>query len=288
MKGVRGFAFDVNGQSLPLVANVSILFDTGSIHQRLRAAAEAGFDRVEMWWPFSSAVPDRHEVEELIAALRRDELQLVAMNLFAGDMAAGDRGVLSHPKSRELFRMHVPVALGLAERAGCRRLNALYGNTLPKLTSEHQFDAALANLTFAADSAAEIGACVVVEAVNPVENPRFPIPTLAQVANLIEQCGRPSDHLGMLFDVYHVQRTEGDLVSNIARYADLIQHIQIADSPTRTSPGTGEIAFAPVISAIAASGYDGHIGLEYKRRTSDEGFGWIAELNADLAREGSK
>ena len=112
-------------------ANVSILFQGHAFDERLRMAREAGFGHVEAWWPFESPFPDDAEVDQMLGRLTDEGLQLTGLNFYAGDMPVGERGVVSHPALEATFREHVVLALDIARRAGCERLNALYGNSSP-------------------------------------------------------------------------------------------------------------------------------------------------------------
>jgi hydroxypyruvate isomerase len=256
-------------------ANVSILFRGQPIANGLRMAREAGFRYVEAWWPFASPFPDDAEVDQLLSGLESQGLQLTGLNFFAGDMAAGERGVVSHAKSEAIFREHVPVALDIAKRAGCGLLNALYGNSSPETTAAEQRVVALRNYAFAAERAREQGAMVLLETVNPHENPRYPVTRLEHASEIVSAVGGPTTGIGLLFDAYHVQRTEGDLTARFERHAELVRHVQIADAPRRQAPGTGEIAFERLLPAMQGMGYDAFVGLEYARAAQDEGFDWI-------------
>src|SRR5215216_4601082 len=117
-------------------ANVSILFKEAPFLERFGRAADAGFSAVEFWWPLGE---DLGEVE---AAIGEAGLEVALFNFHAGDMPAGDRGLLSDPGRQEGFRENVPVALGLAQRLGCPRLNALVGQELPGMSREEQLELA--------------------------------------------------------------------------------------------------------------------------------------------------
>jgi hydroxypyruvate isomerase len=195
--------------------------------------------------------------------------------------------VLSHPESEATFREHVPVGLDIARRAGCGLLNALYGNRSPVTTSrtaDEQRATALRNFAFAAARAREQGATVLLEPLNPHENPLYPVTRLDDAAQVVSEVGGPAAGMGLLFDAYHVQRTEGDLVARFERHAEFVRHVQVADAPRRSAPGTGEIAFERLLPAVQEAGYDGFVGLEYARMAEDEGFGWID----DFGRVGSR
>jgi len=119
---------------------------------------------------------------------------------------------------------------------------------------------------------------VLLETVNPHENPRYPVIHLDDASGIVSTVGGPAAGIGLLFDAYHVQRTGGDLTSRFERHAELVGHVQIADAPRRPAPGTGEIAFERLLPAMQTAGYDGFVGLEYARTTQDEGFDWIDDF----------
>ena len=132
-------------------ANVSILFKEASFLERFGRARSAGFSAVEFWWPSGE---DLGEVE---AAIGDAGLEVVLFNFDAGDMPAGDRGLMSDPDRQDRFRENVPVALELARRLGCTKLNALVGQEIPGMSREEQLDLARENVAWAAGRAAEYG-----------------------------------------------------------------------------------------------------------------------------------
>jgi hydroxypyruvate isomerase len=255
-------------------ANVSILFQDAPFLERFARAAAAGFPAVELWWPAGESLAD---VE---AAIRDAGLQVALLNFDAGEMAAGDRGLLSDPDRAHRFRENVPVALELAQRIGCERLNALAGLERSPADREAQLELAAENVRFAADRAAPLGIDITVEAINTFENGPYLVPTTRAAAAFVDRVARPNVRLQ--YDAYHMQRMEGNLVATITEHADRIAHIQIADSPGRGEPGTGEINFPFVLDAIEALGYAGWIGLEYNptTATTEESLGWMAERSA--------
>ncbi|CAN5295667.1 TIM barrel protein [soil metagenome] len=259
--------------------NASILFTELELLRRPAAAAAAGFDAVEMWWPFDSPEPAEGDVDDLVRAVTDAGVQLVGLNFYAGDLPDGDRGVLSIPAEAEAFKANVPVAVELAQRLGCGVLNALYGNRVDGVDPAEQDSLAVENLAMAADAAARIGATVVLEAQNPHEQPRYPLHTSADILAAIERVrGESGAPLGWLYDVYQHQRSEGNLIATINEHAGRMTHVQIADPPGRNQPGTGEVAWPRVFQALEEAGYDGHVGLEYKATGSTEdSFDWLPE-----------
>jgi hydroxypyruvate isomerase len=259
---------------LKFCANVSILFKDAPFLERFERAAAAGFPAVEFWWPAGEPLDD---VEDAIA---RAGLQVALFNFDAGDMPAGDRGLLSDPDRFERFRENVPVALGMAERLGCTRLNALVGLERSPRERAAQLELAAENVRFAADHAAPLGIDITIEAVNTFENGPYLVHTTRQAAAFIATVDRPNVRLQ--WDAYHMQRMEGNLVATVTEFLPRIAHIQIADSPGRGEPGTGEINYPFVLDAIEALGYDGWVGLEYNptTQTTEESLGWMPERSA--------
>lgn len=250
-------------------ANVSILFRDAPFLDRFDRAARAGFDAVEFWWP---AGEDLGKVERRI---KDAGLGVALFNFTAGNLAAGDRGLAGDPDRFRQFRENVPVALELADRVGCPRFNALVGKALPGLEPARQLDLARENIAWAADRAAEAGRAVLIEALNTIENGPCLIATTRAAADFIAAVGRPN--VKIQYDAYHMQRMEGNLVATLRDRIGEIAHIQIADSPGRGEPGTGEINYAFVLAEIDRIGYQGHVGLEYNptTATTEESFGWL-------------
>ncbi len=250
-------------------ANVSILFKEALFLERFERAREAGFSAVEFWWP---AGEDLGEVER---AVKDADLTVALFNFDAGDIPNGDRGLAGDPEREKQFRENVPVALDLAKKLGCGKLNALVGHEIPGMSREEQLALARENVAWAADRAEEQGARVMVEAINTFENGPYLLSTTAQAAEFVRSVGRTN--VMLQYDVYHMQRMEGNLVANMREHIGQIGHVQIADSPGRGEPGTGEIHYPYVLAALEDLGYDGYVGLEYNPTTEKtrESLAWL-------------
>jgi hydroxypyruvate isomerase len=251
--------------------NLSILFTELPMLERPAAAAAAGFDAVEMWWPFDVPVPADAELDALAGAITEAGVRLVGLNFDGGHLPSGDRGLLSSRATSRRFRDNVDVAVGFADRLGCRVLNALYGNT----TDDTDHELALENLALAAKAAQGIGATVVLEAINSIENPRYPITSSEAAFRIIDQVPGTA----FLADFYHLARMGEDLPALITDHADRFGHVQIADVPGRGQPGTGELDYPSLLRQLEMSSYQGLVGLEYKPvGPSAESFGWLEAL----------
>ena len=248
--------------------NVSVLLKEYPFLERFDQAAKLGFEAVEFYW-------HREENPNDVASRALDAgLKVAAFNFDAGDLPSGDRGLLSDPERQSQLRDNVPVALELAHKVGCRKLTALAGNLRPNEDRENQLDFVRENLRWVCEQANEAGVTVMVEAINGWDNKLYPFTNTRDTLSFLDSVNAPN--LLYLFDIYHMQRMEGNLVSTLKEHADKIGHIQIADSPHRHQPGTGEINYRFVFEAIETSGYDGSVGLEYNPLGStEESLKWL-------------
>ncbi|MCP5224417.1 MAG: hydroxypyruvate isomerase [Rhodocyclaceae bacterium] len=252
-------------------ANLTMLFNEVPFLDRFQAAAGAGFKGVEFLFPYAfdkDAIAERLDQHGLVQVLH---------NLPAGDWDAGERGIACHPDRVGEFRDGVGRAIEYATALGCKQLNCLAGIAPAGVDAEKVHATFVANLRFAAARLEEAGIRLLVEPINTFDIPGFHLNRTAQAIALIEEVGSPN--LWLQHDVYHMQRMEGELANTIARHLPRIAHMQIADTPGRHEPGTGEINYAWLFRFIDQLGYDGWIGCEYKPAAGTrEGLGWIAAL----------
>jgi hydroxypyruvate isomerase len=250
--------------------NASILLTDLPVLRRPAAAAAAGFTAVEFWWPFPVAVPADGDVDAFVGAISDAGVQLSGLNFFAGDMAAGERGLVSWVGRESEFADNVDVVAGIGERLGCRAFNALYGLRADGVDPAAADELGAANLQLAADKVAQIGGTVLLEPVSGA--PAYPVKTAADALSVIERAG--ADNVKLLADFYHLAVNGDDVAAVIADHAADFGHIQIADDPGRGQPGTGTLPLAEWLAAAQDGGYDGYVGLEYKD-ASDDPFAWL-------------
>ena len=252
------------------VVNCSILLTELPVLQRPQAARDAGFEAIEFWWPFADSVPRDTEVDAFVRAVADAGMHLSALNFAGGDMATGERGLLSDPARRQEFSDNVDVAIGIAERLGTKAFNALYGNRLEGLRPEAQDEVAAANLAGAGVRADRIGAVVLIEPLSGVAD--YPLRTAADAIAVMDRVGVPE--LRLLADLYHLTVNGDDLDGVIDAHAQRIGHVQLADAPGRGVPGTGSIDFARHLAHLGRLGYTGNVSLEYRCDGPDP-FGWL-------------
>jgi hydroxypyruvate isomerase len=259
-------------------ANLEFLWSDLPFLERFAAAARAGFDAVEYMFPYA------FEPARLSGLLQESGVRQDLFNLPAGDFDAGERGVAVDPTRREEFRAGVEQALRYADVLECRKLNCLAGLRVPGVPWDEQFACLVENLRYAADRVGAEGRTLHLELLNATDAPGFFVDTVPVVVRVLDAVDSP--HLLFQCDVYHLQRTSGDLVATIGELGGRIGHYQVADSPDRHEPGTGEIAYPFVFEAIEATGYDGFVGLEYQPSgRTDDSFGWIEEYGYALGAQ---
>ncbi|MGQ9858744.1 MAG: hydroxypyruvate isomerase [Thermodesulfobacteriota bacterium] len=236
-------------------ANLSFLFSEKPFMERFEAASKAGFEFVEYMSPYE------FPPEEIARELASHRVSQVLFNLPSGDWEKGDRGIACDPSRVEEFREGVERALEYSNVLGVERINCLAGKRLEGVSEEEQWRTLVENLKLAASRLSRSGKTLLVEPINSFDIPGFFLNRSSQALRLIQEVGAPN--LKLQYDVYHMQRMEGELTSTIQKNLGIIGHIQIADNPGRHQPGTGEINYPFLLRELDRLGYKGFVGLEY-------------------------
>jgi hydroxypyruvate isomerase len=259
-------------------ANLSMLYGEASFLDRFAFAAADGFDGVEYLFPYEF---DKAVLAERLATHR---LEQVLFNLPPGDWAKGERGIACHPDRMGEFRDGVGLALDYAAALGCSRLHPMAGIAPDGVSAGTLRDTYMANLAYVAAAARGAGVEIVIEPINTRDIPGFYLNTSRQALGIIEDVG--ADNIRLQYDIYHMQIMEGDLAPTIAAHLARIGHMQLADTPGRHEPGTGEINYPFLFRHIDKLGYGGWIGCEYRPAAGTrDGLGWLAAARADMQGE---
>ena len=248
-------------------ANLSMMFNEMPFLDRFAAARKAGFEGVEFLFPYD------FPAAEIRTRLHGEGLTQALFNMPPGDWANGERGLASLPGRQMEFREGVKRALDYAAALECRHVHCMAG--IPRDDVAPGTAAAMyaANLAWATEQAAPAGVKLVIEPINHRDMPGYFLHTQAQGAAVIEAIGR--DRLGLQFDLYHVQITEGDISKRMEKHLPVIAHMQIADVPARNEPGTGELGWSYLFKRMDELGYDGWVGCEYRPAGETvAGLGW--------------
>ncbi|MGL4810995.1 MAG: 2-oxo-tetronate isomerase [Beijerinckiaceae bacterium] len=249
-------------------ANLTMMFNEAPFIERFGAAARAGFRGVEYVSPYE------HPKEVIAALLKEHGLTQALFNLPAGDWNAGERGMACIPGREEEFRASVAKAIDYALALNCKTVNCLSG-IKPAGADEAEMRATfVANLRYAAAEIKKAGVLLIAEPINFYDMPGFYLNTSKQALSIFDEVG--SDNLKLQYDIYHMQRMEGEIAATIERLLPRIGHFQIAANPGRHEPDYGEINYPWLYQFIDGLGYTGWIGAEYKPRgKTEDGLGWL-------------
>lgn len=251
-------------------ANLGFLWPELDLIGRIEGAAAAGFGAVELHWPYD--VP----ADDVRAACTRHDLALLGVNTGVGDASRSEFGLGAVSGREADFQALVDQSIAYCRDSGATSIHAMAGVTAPdeRIAARSTF---LRNLEVASKKAARHDLTLLLEPINPRDKPGYFYSRIGEAAELIQELG--ATNVKLMFDVYHVGVTEGDVLKRLERFMPMIGHIQIAAVPSRAEPDEGEIAYGRVLKAIDALGYEGWIGCEYKPR-ADTGAGleWIDAL----------
>ncbi len=250
-------------------ANLTMLYGEHDFLDRFAAARADGFEAVEYLFPYA------YPKDRLAAALERHGLAQVLHNLPAGDWEAGERGIACHPDRTGEFQDGVGRAIEYAATLRCPQVNCLIGVPPRDTDPERIRRTVVENLGFAARELGRAGIRLLVEPVNRFDIPGFWLNRCDQAMALMDEVG--SDNLFLQYDLYHQQRTDGELAGTFKRLKHRIAHVQVADNPGRGEPGTGEINYPFLFAELDREGYAGWIGCEYRPQAgTSAGLGWVA------------
>ena len=254
-----------------LAANLTMLYNEVPFLDRFALAAQDGFQAVEFLFPYA------FKAEDIRQRLDANGLQLVLHNLPAGNWDAGERGIACHPDRTAEFRDGVASAIAYAKALGVGQLNCLAGKAPADVADATLRRTLVENLRYAAAELKKAGLKLLVEPINTFDIPGFYLHGSAQTLALLDEVG--ADNAYLQYDIYHMQRMEGELAATLQKQLARIAHLQLADNPGRNEPGTGEINYAFLFAFLDRIGYKGWIGCEYKPAAATRaGLGWIKAL----------
>lgn len=256
-------------------ASVSMMFRELALLDRFAAVADAGFDGVEI------QLIDEGDPAAMARAARAAGMDVALINLPLGDLITGGNG-LSGVAGREAD------FASAAERglAAAAELGAAFVHIGPsRIPNGADRAACLETYCRNIDTALtiaermDLGAVLLVEQSNPADFPGALFATIDEAAAMVRQIASP--RFGLLFDLYHVAMTDGDIPASWAAHGDLAPHVQFSDAPGRHEPGTGTIDFTTAIATIRSSGYAGWFSAEYRPQADTRGgLGWLAAWRA--------
>lgn len=248
-------------------ANLGFLWTDRSLPDAILAAGAAGFDAVECHWPYETSASD------VKAALAETGLPMLGLNTVRGDVSAGEMGLTALPGRQDDALAAIEQAVSYANEIDARAVHVMAGIS-DGADAEATF---IENLTAACEIGMRHGLIILIEPLNAFDAPGYFLRNTQQASKLIEQVGSPN--LKMMFDCYHVGRTEGDVSSTLTNMMPFIGHIQFAAVPDRGAPDHGDVDFHKIFSQVADLGWDQPLGAEYKPDgDTDASLGWMAKI----------
>lgn len=232
-------------------ANLGFLWQDIPLADAIYNAKQHGFDAVECHWPYSQ------DIHAVCRALKNTGLPMIGLNTALGTQD-GDSGLCALPNRTHEAIASIDQALLYANMMHTKAIHVMAGIYQKTAPAEQVF---IDNLLYASQQARPHGITILIEPLNRFDKAGYFLTDTVQAQQIIQKCNQ--DNIKIMYDCYHVQRSEGNVCHRLTKIFPLVGHIQIASSPQRAEPNTGELNYAYVIQCIANLGYTGYIGAEY-------------------------
>jgi len=245
-------------------ANLGFLWKELPLPEAIHAARNAGFDAVECHWPYDV------EIADVNAALNETGLKMLGLNTSLGQEDQGDFGLAALPDRICEARKGIDQAIAYASAIDCKNIHVMAGNASG--SKAHQ--TFIENLSYASELAAQHRITLLIEPLNCFDAPHYFLKTIEQAKAIINEV--KADNLRLMFDCYHIARTEGDVMHHLQEMLPIIGHIQFAGVPDRGAPDQGTLDYSQVFALIKELGYDDPLGAEYRpSSTTLASLGWL-------------
>ena len=239
----------------PTGVNLSVMLWTlqklAPFDRCLEMVAAAGYQGVELVGEFQSW--SAAETQQKLARIQTLGLRV--------DSMSGVKAGFAVPEERESFFTQFAAHLEAAKTLGCPQVILLSGKRVPGMTADAQFAASVETLKRAAAMAAEKKIEIVIEPIDPLENPTIYLQTVTTAFAIVGAVG--SDAVRVLYDFYHEQRAFGNLIEKLEGNIDKVGLVHVADVPGRHEPGSGEVDFANIYKKLAELKYDRYVAMEF-------------------------
>ncbi len=248
-------------------ANLGFLWTDYSLPDAIRAAYDAGFNAVECHFPYAESIDD------VSRALDETGLQMLGLNTIKGPLGAG---LAALPEDVTAARRAIDQAIDYAEAIACPRVHVMAGQIEGKLAEATYLD----NLRYASDQASKRDLTILIEPLNPFDMPGYFLRDTSHALAIIDGLNR--DNIALMFDCYHVGRTEGDILSRFEACRHHIGHIQFAAVPDRGPPHTGTVDYAQIFADFEKAGWIEPLGAEYRvDGSTDATLDWLTAYRAE-------
>ena len=236
---------------------IEMIYTEVPFMERIAKSAAAGFDAIEFWnW-------DNKDLPAIKAATENAGIGIASFQANLG-------GTLIHPEQRDDFVASVGQSLEKAREVGSPGMFLLTDELAedrsvrfqyPELSAEEKYDSVLQGLKLIAPLAEEAGVTLVLEPLNSkVDHVGYFLEHSATGFELVRAVDSP--RIKVLYDIYHMQIMEGNVIQTLTGNLDVIGHVHVADVPGRHEPGTGELNYTNILKALREAGYDKYVGFE--------------------------
>lgn len=220
--------------------------------QRLDKMNQAGYKNIELTGEFSRWSDDDFTK---FNAKKHD----LGMKF---DATSGVRTGVADPAAGDKLVEEMKPFLGTMHKLECPRLILLSGNKIPDAAPGAQHQACIDNLSRAIELASKANIDIVLENIDPEENPRYYLTSVAEGFDILRKVNNPN--VKFLYDFYHEQIAEGNLIEKLEKNIDLVGIVHIADVPGRHEPGTGEINYDNIYRKLAELNFSGTVAMEFR------------------------
>lgn len=256
---------------MKLAANISLMFNDLPLEKRIKKAAELEFQGVEVQFPYELPV------EKWQQLLKEANLPLVLINLPAGDFMQGGDGLACHPQRQTEFKQALELSLPYIEKLQPKVVNVLAGRQVAGFTHQACLEQLAANLTLVCKTLASFPVTVTCEPINNLDQPNYLTPTIADWQQLAKQVKQPNFSLQL--DFYHAAKMGDSITQIISEQNKTIGHIQFADFPGRSYPGSGQLNLQQAFQQLKQQSYQGWLAAEFPSLSTDD-YSWTRHIHA--------
>jgi hydroxypyruvate isomerase len=238
--------------AIPFKLSVMLwIFRDLPFEQCLEKVAEAGYQSAELVHEF-----DKWSAEDI----RRVNVKKRSLGI-TFDATAGVWKGVADPGARQGFLGDLEKLLIIADKLECPGIIVLSGDRIEGLSHAAQYQSCIETLKRAADVAAKGNVTLLLENIDPEENPKYYLTSVAEGFEIIRAVDHPQ--VKFLYDFYHEQIAEGNLIEKLEKNVRQVGLVHIADVPGRHEPGSGEINYVNIFRKLAELNYHHYAAMEY-------------------------
>ncbi len=251
---------------MKVAANISLMFQQQPLLERISVAQAQGFSGIEVQFPYTAS-PSAWKT-----ALQEANLPCVLFNLPAADFMQGGPGLSCHPERTQTFIEALELSLPYIDALQPLTLNVLAGRQVEGYSRQACWQQLVHNLQHTCDLLAERPIKITCEPINNLDQPGYLTPSVSDWQSLAKQVERTN--FALQLDFYHAFRMKTDIASTVEENIKQLAHIQFADCPGRSHPGSGQLDWDLLLNHLKKADYQGWLGAEFVAQQQDD-FSWL-------------